>query len=437
MQGLKLNRNQFGMLVLVNAFVGAMVGLERSVLSDFGKTVFGINGNAAILSFIIAFGISKALSNYAVAMLAKKINRKNILLLGWIAGLPVPFLLMYAPSWNWVIAANILLGINQGLAWSATVIMKIDLVGEKNRGLAMGINEFAGYLSVGLAAFLSGSIAAHYGYALYPFLPGVLFSVAGLFITIFFVKDTSAFVHAENLTNNIPLLKNVWKETTWQNRNIGSVSLNGLVNNLNDGVMWGLMPLLLLQRGLSISNVAIVAALYPIVWGISQLFTGRLGDHFCKKQLIVQGMLLQAFAIVLMVFSYSFTVSIFAAVLVGFGTAMVYPNFLTVVAENSHPIQRAATLSIFRFWRDSGYVIGALLSGVLADYFGIANALLVVAGITALAGMVANVRMCCTNIMFWKTNVCSPGNQSIFNRRKINSLSNIACIASTQISQLK
>ncbi|WP_462220830.1 MFS transporter, partial [Ferruginibacter sp.] len=291
MQGLQKNKYQFGLLVLVNAFVGAMVGLERSVIPDFGKIEFGISANTALLSFIAAFGISKAVSNYSVAFLSKKISRKNILLLGWLFAMPVPFLLMYADNWNWVIVANIFLGINQGLAWSATVIMKIDLVGNKNRGLAMGINEFAGYLSVGLAAYLASNLAAAYGYRYYPFLPGVLFAVTGLILTIFLVKDTAAFVKSETENSKIPLLKNVWKETAWKHKNISSVTLNGLVNNLNDGVIWGVLPMLLLQRNFSVAQIGIVAGIYPAVWGITQLFTGKMGDHFCKKQLITLGML--------------------------------------------------------------------------------------------------------------------------------------------------
>ena len=300
MQGLHKNRYQFALLVLVNAFVGAMVGLERSIMPNFGKVEFGINANTALMSFIIAFGLSKSLSNYAVAQLSKRFSRKTILIAGWIAALPVPFLLMYAPNWNWIIAANILLGINQGLAWSSTVIMKIDLVGSKNRGLAMGINEFAGYLSVGLAAWLASSIALDYGYAYFPFIPGIVFSVGGLLTTIFLVKDTTHFVQTESLTSKAPLLKNVWKETSWKHRNLGSVSLNGLVNNLNDGVVWGLMPILLLQKGFGIAQIGIIAGIYPAVWGISQLITGKLGDNYCKKQIITSGMLLQALSIIVM-----------------------------------------------------------------------------------------------------------------------------------------
>uniref|UniRef100_UPI00404AA156 MFS transporter n=1 Tax=Daejeonella sp. TaxID=2805397 RepID=UPI00404AA156 len=408
MQGLNKNKYQFALLVLVNAFVGAMVGLERSIMPGFGMLEFGLSANAALMSFIIAFGISKSLSNYAVAQLSKKFTRKKILIIGWVVALPVPFLLMYAPSWNWVIAANILLGINQGLAWSATVIMKIDLVGSKNRGLAMGINEFAGYLSVGLAAWLASSIAAVYGYAFFPFIPGVLFAFAGLLISIFLVKDTTHFVHAESLTSKLPIFQNVWKETSWKHRNLGSVSLNGLVNNLNDGVIWGLLPMLLIQRGFGITQIGIIAAIYPAVWGISQLFTGKMGDSYCKKQLITAGMLLQAPAILMLAIASALPLLILASILLGFGTALVYPNFLSVIAESTHPKQRAESLSIFRLWRDSGYVFGALLSGVLADAFGITYALFIVAGITAIAGIIANKRMCCTAKTFWKSEYCVP-----------------------------
>ncbi len=408
MQGLEKNKYQFALLVLVNAFVGAMLGLERSIMPGFGMLEFGLSANAALMSFIIAFGISKSLSNYAVAQLSKKFTRKTILIIGWVVALPVPFLLMYAPSWNWVIAANILLGINQGLAWSATVIMKIDLVGSKNRGLAMGINEFAGYLSVGLAAWLASSIAAVYGYAFFPFIPGVLFAFAGLLISIFLVKDTTHFVHAESLTSKLPIFQNVWKETSWKHRNLGSVSLNGLVNNLNDGVIWGLLPMLLIQRGFGITQIGIIAAIYPAVWGISQLFTGKMGDSYCKKQLITAEMLLQALAILMLAIASALPLLILASILLGFGTALVYPNFLSVIAESTHPKQRAESLSIFRLWRDSGYVFGALLSGVLADAFGITYALFIVAGITAIAGIIANKRMCCTAKTFWKSEYCVP-----------------------------
>ena len=408
MQGLKENKIQFLVLVLVNAFVGAMVGMERSILPEFGKEVFSLSAASALTSFIVAFGISKAISNYAVGILSKKFTRKQILVTGWLLASPVPFILMYANHWNWIIIANIFLGISQGLTWSTTVVMKIDLVGNKNRGLAMGINEFAGYLSVGLAAYLSAQLAANYGYAYYPFIPGLLFVSAGLVISLFWVKDTTAFIQSESTNSTIPLLKNIWVSTSWKHRNLGSVTLNGLVNNLNDGVMWGLVPMLLIQRSFSIAEVGIVAGIYPMVWGVSQLFTGKMGDLFCKKQLITSGMLLQALAIVLLMLFSSFAGAIIAAVLLGLGTGLVYPNFLTVVAENAHPTQRAEIMGVFRFWRDGGYVIGALLSGFLADWMGLNWALYSVAAITAGAGLVANSRMCCTLKLFWRSQECMP-----------------------------
>jgi MFS family permease len=404
--GLKENWQQFSLLVLVNAFVGAMIGLERAVLPGLGKSVFGLDANAAILSFIMAFGITKAISNYSVAKLSKRFNRKQILMAGWYAALPVPFLLMYADSWAWVIVANILLGINQGLAWSSTVIMKVDIVGQKNRGLAMGINEFAGYLSVGLASYLASSIASNYGYAYFPFIPELFFAAAGLLVSAFLVKDTTHFVHAESAISKIALLKNVWKETTWKHKNISSVTLNGLANNMNDAVVWGLLPVLLLQKNFSIQEIGIIAGVYPAVWGIMQLFTGKMGDVYCKKQIITIGMLTQAIAIVLLAVSSQFILLVAAAILLGLGTALVYPNFLTVVAESTHPSQRAETLSIFRFWRDSGYVIGALLAGILADMIGMSAAILVIAGITATAGLVAHFRMCCTLKKLYPADEC-------------------------------
>lgn len=408
MQGLKENKTQFLLLVLVNAFVGAMVGMERSILPEFGKALFSLSAASALTSFIVAFGISKAISNYAVGILSRKFTRKQILVTGWLLASPVPFILMYANHWNWIIVANIFLGISQGLTWSTTVVMKIDLVGSKNRGLAMGINEFAGYLSVGLAAYLSAQIASQFGYAFYPFVPGLFFVLAGLVISLFWVNDTASFIQRETVQSTIPLLKNIWASTSWKHRNLGSVTLNGLVNNLNDGVMWGLVPLLLIQRSFSIAEVGVVAGIYPMVWGISQLFTGKMGDHFCKKQLITVGMLLQALAIVFLVVFISFTGAIIAAVLLGLGTGLVYPNFLTVVAENAHPTQRAEVMGVFRFWRDGGYVIGALLSGFLADWIGLNGALYSVAAITAVAGIIANLRMCCTLKLFWRSQECMP-----------------------------
>ena len=405
-QGLKNNRQQFWLLVIINAFVGSMVGLERSVLSGLGENIFNINGKTALLSFIIAFGTSKALANLLMGKLTRYITRRQVLIIGWIVALPVPFLLMYADSWSFIIAANILLGINQGLAWSATVIMKIDLVGEKNRGLAMGINEFAGYLAVGLAAYLAAAIADEKGFAFYPFIPGILFSLAGFLLTFFFIKDTAAFVHQEAKESRIPLLKNIWKSSSYRHRNMGSVTINGLVNNLNDGIVWGLLPILLLQKNYTLQQIGLVVGMYPVVWGIGQLFTGKLGDIYCKKQLITSGMMLQAVALFVITVASSVWINVLAMIILGLGTALVYPNFLTVIAENTHPYQRAQSMSIFRFWRDSGYVVGAVLSGIVSDQFGIQAAFIAVALITAGAGLLAEVRMCCTTKLLWKSEIC-------------------------------
>lgn len=406
MQGLKNNWKQFWLLVLINAFVGSMIGLERSIIPGLAGTL-NVNSHTALLSFILAFGISKASFNLITGKISKKISRKRILILGWLAAIPVPFMLMYATSWEWVIIANLFLGINQGLAWSATVIMKIDLVGEKDRGLAMGINEFAGYLAVGLAAFLASEIAVARGFAFYPFIPGLFFAFGGLLLTLFFVKDTALHVMHEAKNSTLPLYSKLWNEISYKHHNLGTVTINGFVNNLNDGVIWGLAPILLLEKNYSLSQIGMIAGIYPVVWGISQLFTGKLGDIYCKKQLISGGMILQALGLVILIFGLSFYSSLFAAVILGFGTALVYPNFLSVIAENTHPNQRAQGLSYFRFWRDSGYVAGALIAGLLADYLGISAALLIIAALTAGAGILANVRMCCTYKILWRSKLCT------------------------------
>jgi MFS family permease len=405
-QGLKQNWKQFSLLVIINAFVGSMIGLERSVVSGFGEKIFNINGKTALLSFIVAFGISKAIANLMMGKLTNHITRKQVLVIGWLVALPVPFLLMYAHSWTWVIAANILLGINQGLAWSSTVVMKIDLVGEKNRGLAMGINEFAGYLAVGLAAYLAAVIAETKGFAFYPFIPGIFFSVAGVLLSSLFVKDTSLLVQQEAKQSAIPLIENVWRATSYQHRNMGSVTISGLVNNLNDGIVWGLLPMLLLQKNYSLQQIGLVAGMYPVVWGLGQLVTGKLGDIYCKKQLITTGMILQGLALLIVTIASSLWLNMAAMILLGVGTALVYPSFLTVIAENSHPDQRPQSMSIFRFWRDSGYVIGAVLSGIIADYFGISAAFIAIAIITLAAGFMAEIRMCCTSRLVWRSQVC-------------------------------
>ncbi|OLY95049.1 MFS transporter [Cnuella takakiae] len=404
-QGLKANWRQFYLLVLINAFVGSMIGLERAVLPGLAETL-GINSYTALLSFIIAFGSVKALFNLVAGKLANRYNRRRVLLIGWAAALPVPYLLMYAQEWSWVIAANILLGINQGLAWSATVMMKIDLVGEKDRGFAMGLNEFAGYLTVGFAAFLATQIASAKGFSFYPFLPGILFSMGGLILTLLFVKDTERHVQVEAQQSKQSILKCIWKQTTFQHYNLGSVTISGFINNLNDGVIWGLLPVLLLNKQFNLSEIGLLAGVYPAVWGLGQMATGKMGDVFCKKQLITTGMLLQAIGLLLLTYASNFYMALAAMVLMGLGTALVYPNFLTVIAEHTHPQQRSESLSIFRFWRDSGYVAGALLSGFLADKFGLSVTFVFVAALTGAGGLLAHLRMCCTAKFLWKSTRC-------------------------------
>lgn len=307
----------------------------------------------------------------------------------------LPFLLMYAPSWGWVIAANVLLGVHQGFAWSTTVVMKIDLTGEKDRGLAMGLNEFAGYLAVAIAAFASAWIAGTYGLRPYPFYLGIGLSVAGILSTWFLLKDTHGHVAMEAAQSTMRRLGNIFKETTWKDRNLGSVTMTGLVNNLNDGMVWGLLPVFLSLNGMTLQQTGILAAIYPAVWGIGQLFSGRLSDFICKKDLMLWGMLFQGGALLGLAFSGAFWAYVFWLALLGWGTAMVYPTFLASIAENTHPHDRAKSLGIFRFWRDMGYAIGALLTGLLADSFGVVTSIVAVGVLTILTGLGADYRMRC------------------------------------------
>ena len=406
MQGLERNKKQFWLLVLVNAFVGSMVGLERSVIPGFAHNKFHINESVGLMSFIIAFGLSKALSNLLTGHLTKTMARKHILIIGWIVAIPVPFLMIFSQSWGWIIAANLLLGINQGLCWSSTVIMKIDLVGNEKRGFAMGINEFSGYLFVGLSAYLSSEIAFHFGFNDMLFIPGIIISFSGLLISIFFIKDTKAFSHHEAKSSSIPLLQNVWKDTSFKHRNLGSVTISGLINNLNDGVIWGLLPILLINKGYSINQIGVAAGIYPIVWGLGQLITGRLGDYYCKKQLISSGMFIQAISLGILSVSNDYYLDLTVMILLGAGTALVYPNFISVIAENTQPTQRTQSISIFRFWRDSGYVFGAIISGFLSDKIGINYTLLFISFLTVMAGVIAEVRMCCTKKLLWNSEAC-------------------------------
>ena len=391
--GLKENWRQFSLLVLVNAFVGAMVGMERSILPKLAEIEFHLAAKTAILSFIVVFGITKALTNYFAGALANQYGRKKLLVIGWVFALPVPFLLIYAPNWFWIIFANVFLGINQGLAWSSTVVMKIDLVGPKNRGFAMGINEAAGYLAVGAVAFLSASIANLYGIRPYSFYIGILLSILGLLTSIFLVKDTRGFVQLESENSNVPLLSNVFKETSWKNPNLGSISQGGLVNNLNDGMIWGLFPMLLLSKGFSVAELAQIIAIYPSVWGLSQLFTGKLADKFPKKSLLFWGMLLQGSAILGFIWAQTFFAFAGLSVVLGLGTAVVYPTFLAAIADNTHPSQRAQSIGVYRLWRDLGYAVGAILTGLLADFWSVNTAIFAIGSITLLSALVIQLRM--------------------------------------------
>ena len=393
--GLKENWKQFTLLIIINAFVGGMVGLERSILPQIAEAEFHIAAKTAILSFIIVFGIVKAITNYFTGALANKVGRKNLLVIGWLIGIPVPFILMFANDWNWIIAANILLGINQGLTWSSTVVMKIDLVGDKQRGFAMGLNEFAGYIALAVVAFATGWIASEYGLRPYPFYIGIALVFLGLVLSWLLVKDTKHHVAHETTTSNVPRLRRIFWETTWKNKNLGSVTQAGLINNLNDGMAWGLFPILLASKGFTIGQIGIVTAVYPAVWGIGQLFTGKMADYFCKKDLLFWGMLLQGLALIVLLFASTMTHFIILSSILGWGTAMVYPTFLATVAENTHPADRAGSIGIFRLWRDMGYAIGAILTGIIADALSINAAIFIIGALTVFSSGIIYIRMKC------------------------------------------
>ena len=352
--GLKENWKQFTILVIVNAFVGGMIGMERSIFPQFAKLEFGIVSKTAILSFIVAFGLTKAIANYFTGKLANKYGRKNLLLLGWLIAIPIPFMLIHAPNWNWVIFANMLLGISQGLTWSSTVVMKIDLVGEKNRGFAMGLNEFAGYFSVGVVAFLTGFVANKYGVTPYPFYIGIFISFTGLILTALWVKDTRLFVQKESGMDIPNQLDNVFIETSFRNKTLSSVTQAGLINNMNDGMIWGLLPIFLLSLNYNNRQIGTITAIYPVVWGIGQLFTGKMSDHFDKKMMLFWGMLLQGVAILFIPFTSHFYGLVFISIILGLGTALVYPTFLSTIASAINPKQRAESIGTFRLWRDLG-----------------------------------------------------------------------------------
>lgn len=391
--GLKENWKQFVLLVIINGFVGGMVGLERSIFPQFAISKFNISSNTALLSFIAAFGLSKAIANYFTGKLANLIGRKNILLYGWLIAVPIPWLLLGASSWAWVVVANVLLGISQGITWSSTVVMKIDLVGEKERGFAMGLNEFSGYLSVGIFAYLSSFLAQHYGIIPYPFYLGIALSIAGLTLTAIWVKDTKSFVLHEIDNNKTPLLKNVFKDTSFRNKTLSSVTQAGMINNLNDGMIWGLLPVLLINKHFNQEQTGYIVAIYPIVWGLGQLFTGKLADHYAKKKMLFWGMLLQGVSIIFLPLNQSIIFLSVLSIILGFGTALVYPTFLAIIASETHPRQRAESIGIFRLWRDLGYVFGAILSGTISDFFGVPLAIIFIGILTFLSALVLKIRM--------------------------------------------
>jgi len=399
--GLRANLAQFSLLVAVNALVGGMVGQERTVLPLLADQVFAIGAFTASLTFIVAFGVTKALTNLAAGSLSDRYGRKPVLVAGWLIGLPIPLLLIWAPSWGWIIAANILLGINQGLTWSTTIVMKIDLVGPARRGLAMGFNEAAGYLALAATALATGWLAAEYGLRPVPFYLGVAFAAVGLGLSTVFVRETRGHAqheaathvsgnaeHHEDLTG-----RQIFTLTSFKEKALSAASQAGLVNNLNDGLAWGLYPILFATSGLGVARIGVLVALYPAVWSLGQMLTGWLSDHWGRKWFIAAGMLLQAAGIGLVAAASTFTPWAIAAVLMGAGTALVYPTLLAVVGDVAHPTWRARAVGVYRLWRDLGYAVGALLAGITADLFGLRAAIWIVAAVTAASGLIVAVRM--------------------------------------------
>jgi MFS family permease len=395
--GLKENWRQFALLVLINAFVGGMVGIERTVVPLIGSEEFGIASTTIVVSFIVSFGVVKALANLVSGQLADAWGRKRVLVLGWLVGLPVPFMIMWAPSWGWVVAANALLGINQGLAWSMTVLMKVDLVGPKSRGLAVGLNEFAGYLAVGVTAFLTGYLASRYGLRPVPIYLGVGYAVLGAILSIMLVRDTREHVRLEAAASSqqsTPMsFREIFMLTSFRDRNLFAASQAGLVNNLNDGMSWGIFPLFFASFGLGVERIGVLKAIYPATWGILQVATGPLSDRWGRKGLIVAGMWTQSAGLFLTAATRQFEWWVVGSLLLGLGTAMVYPSLIAAVSDASHPTWRARSLSVYRFWRDLGYAIGALAAGIIADIFGMAWAIGSIAGLTFLSGAVVALVM--------------------------------------------
>jgi MFS family permease len=392
--GLRENLGQFSLLVLVNAFVGAMVGLERSILPAVAEQEFHIAARSAILSFIVVFGVTKALTNYSAGRLSDRFGRKHVLVAGWLVAVPVPFVLMWSPSWSWVVGANVLLGVSQGLTWSTTVIMKIDLVGPKQRGLAMGLNECSGYLALAGSALATSWIAARFGLRPEPFYLGIAYVAAGLLLSVLAVRETGDHVAHElrghdSTTSEESLTQGeIFRRASLTDPNLSSVSQAGLVNNLNDGMAWGLFPLVFAAAGMTLTQIGVLAAVYPAVWGVGQIFTGALSDRTGRKRLIVWGMWVQAIGIAVTALTAGFLMFALGAVLLGVGTAMVYPVLLAAIGDVAHPAWRGSAVGVYRLWRDLGYAVGALSAGMVADAFGLLWAIGSVGALTFLSGVV-------------------------------------------------
>ena len=420
--GLSANWNQFWLLVLINAFVGAMVGLERTVLPLLAEQDFGLASRGVALSFLVSFGLVKAGTNFFAGRLGDRYGRKPILVLGWLVAIPVPFLIMWAPSWGWIVAANVLLGINQGLAWSTTVIMMIDLAGPRRRGLAMGVNEFAGYVAVAGSALATGYIAQAFGLRPEPFYLGIAFAAVGLGLSAAFLRETRGHAQTEaglaevagaagndgheghdrdpgdagdagDAWTSVPSTRSLLALSIWKHRALSSASQAGLVNNLNDGVAWGLFPLFFAASGLGLSDIGWLSFTYPFTWGVVQLWTGAWSDRVGRKRLIAGGMLIQALALGAIAMTTGFAGWLGAAALLGVGTAMVYPTLLASVGDVAHPSWRGSAVGVYRLWRDSGYAVGGVMAGTLADAFGMRTAIGAVAVLTALSGLLVAVRM--------------------------------------------
>jgi MFS family permease len=395
--GLRENWQQFSLLVLINAFVGGMVGIERTVVPLIGSEEFRVESTTLVTSFIVSFGVVKAFANLVSGQLADSWGRKRVLVLGWLLGLPVPFMIVAAPAWEWVIAANALLGLSQGFAWSMTVIMKIDLVGPKSRGLAVGLNEFAGYFAVGVTAFVTGYLASRYGLRPVPIYLGIGYAILGTVLSVALVRDTRGHVRLEaSSTASVapsPSFREVFALASVRDRNLFAASQAGLVNNLNDGMSWGLFPLYFASLGLGVERIGLLKAIYPVIWGAFQILTGSLSDRWGRKGLIVSGMWVQAAGLILTAATGQFVWWLVASVLLGLGTAMVYPSLIAAVSDASEPGWRARSLSVYRFWRDLGYAIGALLAGLIADRYGFMAAIYAVGILTFLSGVVVAVAM--------------------------------------------